>query len=95
MIFTRSAGAMTVFATAPATPPATSDSTAVVCFASMYVAGVGAGGDVAHADAASRPAGTVAFNTSFAVKPMAAASGPFTHVKPTPLNSPFHTPSVR
>ena len=59
MIFTRSAGAITVLATAPATPPAKSDSSAELFAApvgiarrSMYVTGE-AGGRVSFALASS------------------------------------------
>eukprot|EP00982_Pelagococcus_subviridis_P004591 29243-Pelagococcus_subviridis.AAC.13 len=94
MILTLSAGAMTLFAIAPAVPPAMRLSTAVADLDSMYVAGVGVGASFAPAINVFLAAGTASFKTSFAVNPIAAATGPFTHVSPTPLNSPFATPSL-
>ena len=93
MILTLSAGAIVVLATAPASPPATRDSIALTCLASRYVAGVGSGGFEAASRSARLVAGTASLSTSFAVNPIAAAIGPFSHVKPTPLNSPFTAPS--
>ena len=53
----------------------------------------GAGGS--SSITAWRNVGPTRWNSkSFAVKPIAAANGPFTHVKVTPLNNPFLTPSV-
>ena len=60
----------------------------------MYVADVGVGASFAPAINVFLAAGTASFKTSFAVNPIAAATGPFTHVSPTPLNSPFATPSL-